>query len=83
MSGHMVFTVEVTELASGWHVNVDAGREGSCSVTAPSCRGALACAVPFMHGVVEPDPVGARDRDARRLRFEDWPTTVDGPKDMG
>jgi hypothetical protein len=77
MSAHMVFTVEITELASGWRVDVDAGQEGSCTVNAPTARTALACAVPFMHGVVEPDPVRLPDL------LRDWPTTVDGPRDQG
>jgi hypothetical protein len=73
------FKVDVTELASGFRVTVDAGDLGQCQVEAPRLWTALECAVPFMAGVALPDTPESLvevDRLERLLRAASAP---DGP----
>lgn len=71
---HLVFTVEVTELTDGWAAQVDAGDNGVGIVKAPGLKETLEGAVPFMHAVVEPDPLEALFRE---------PSAQDGPAQGG
>lgn len=82
-SVHVGFRVDVTELASGFRVLVDAGDLGQCTVEAPRLWTALECAVPFMAGVALPDTPEARYEVDRLEALARLASATDGPPDMG